>query len=85
VRKKHPKKDGLNLKPRLAISAGGLLIALYGFGMWHGGIAVYKNQYGQTVYSPGAIAIGIVVAVLAFTPPPSLLKKLAFWNRGKKS
>jgi hypothetical protein len=83
--RKHPKTHGPTLKARLGIFAGGLLIALYGLGWLYRGRFSYENYYGQTIFSSSAIVIGLVVALLAFFPPPSVIRKLAFWNRGKRS
>jgi hypothetical protein len=63
----------------------GLWISLYGWQQLHAGVFAYQNMtYRQTVFSPGAIACGLFMMVLAFLPSGQWIYK-RITTRQKKS
>jgi hypothetical protein len=70
-------------KQRLVIALAGAIVSLYGLGMMQRGHFIYQNHYAMTLYSPGVIAIGVFLFLLAFLPPASWVYRLV--GKGKHS
>jgi hypothetical protein len=58
----------MRLKHRLAILASGLGTMTYGWMQLARHHWVYKGGYFLTLYSPGVIATGVFICLLAFIP-----------------
>jgi hypothetical protein len=56
------------LNRRLGGVAGGMVITLYGLAMLRRGAFAYHNSYSMTLYSPGVVAIGILICFLSVLP-----------------
>jgi hypothetical protein len=80
-------RNGGNVKVRhrLVIALAGVCLSLYGFGMMKRGLFVYQNHYAMTLYSPGVIAIGVFLCLLAFLPPASWIYELTGKSREVKN
>ena len=52
----------------MGAALGGLGLILYGLGLLSRGVIVYVNQYRLTLYSPGTVATGALLVILAFVP-----------------
>ena len=59
----------MKLKYRVVLFALGLSLAIYGWGLLNEGVFAYvASIYRYTLYSPGTVAVGIFIALLAFLP-----------------
>jgi len=58
----------MKVNRRLGGLAGGVAIILYGLAMLWRGTFAYHNSYSMTLYSPGVVAIGILICFLSVVP-----------------
>jgi Na+/H+ antiporter NhaD/arsenite permease-like protein len=59
----------MKLKYRIALFVLGLSLVIYGWGLLNQGIFAYvASRYRYTLYSPGTVAVGIFIALLAVLP-----------------
>lgn len=59
----------MKLSIRILLFCAGLYISFYGWGLLHEGVFAYTaGRFRETAYSPGTIAVGVVLCLLAFLP-----------------
>jgi hypothetical protein len=69
---------------RLSLIAVGVLLILSGMQLLNRGVFVYQNTWFRgTNYSPGTIATGVVIGLLAFLPPPTWIDRWINRRRDK--
>lgn len=76
----------MSAKARFGLIVTGLLLMGYGYQLMQMGKFTYRNYYGQTLFSAGTIALGVLVVVCALLPAtrwvyPRISTKARFWRK----